>query len=436
MERAVTRKIAWRIAPLLSVCYLISFIDKTNVGVAKLGMQDSLGMSDAGFGVGAGIFFLGYFLFEVPSNLALVRFGPRRWIARIMLTWGIIVVLTAVVAHGVVSFNVMRFLLGVAEAGFYPGVLFYLSQWAPARSRGKIFGLFLLSNPLSTVIGNPLMGLLLNMDGALGIAGWQWVFIVTGLPAIVLSVVVFTALPESPEKVSWLTADERTWLVDTLAAERADRPAMHGGPWRALLDRRVLFFCLWFIAFPTAAYGLRLWLPTLVAQFQVSATVNGLLNAIPFLFAAITLYAFPRFAARSGRSYRQIAVSCLVGAVGLAGTALVHGPVAELTFICVAAIGMFAAHPIFWTLPPRLLVGAHAAVGLALINSVGNLGGFVGPSVVGAIKGATGSMSGAMLFLAGVLVFAAVMAGVARGLFGRTLETRPAGRSAATVQES
>ncbi|WP_327657394.1 MFS transporter [Streptomyces sp. NBC_00483] len=417
MERIVMRKVMWRIVPLLAVCYLVSFVDKTNIGVAQLGMQEGLGLSDAAFGFGAGIFFIGYFLCEVPSNLALVRFGARRWIARIMLTWGVIVVLTALV-QDVMSFNALRFLLGAAEAGFYPGALFYLSQWVPAAHRGKVIGLFLLANPVSTVVGAPLMGILLDMHGFLGVEGWQWVFVITGLPALVLAVVVFFALPDSPQSAKWLTAQERAWLVGALNAERAAAPASHGSGWRALLDRRVLFLCLWFAAFPTAAYGLRLWLPTLIAELDVSATVNGLLNAVPFLFAAIALYFWPRIAARTGRSYRQIAGCTLVGAAGLAGAALSENAVVELAFISLAAVGMFAGQPIFWSLPSRLLVGAQAAAGLALINSVGNLGGFVGPYAVGAIKGATGSLSASMLFLAGVMVFAAVMAGIARTVFG------------------
>ncbi|MGW0938472.1 MFS transporter [Streptomyces sp. NPDC002666] len=437
MEHIVMRKVMWRIVPLLTLCYLVSFIDKTNIGVAQLGMQEDLGLSDAAFGFGAGIFFVGYFLCEVPSNLALVRFGARRWIARIMLTWGVIVVLTALV-QDVMTFNVLRFLLGAAEAGFYPGALFYLTQWVPAAHRGKVIGLFLLANPASTVIGAPLMGILLDMHGALGIQGWQWVFVITGVPALVLAVVVFFALPDSPKSANWLTAQERSWLVGVLDAERTAAPASHGSALRALLDGRVLFLCLWFAAFPTAAYGLRLWLPTLIAEFDVSATVNGFLNAVPFLFASVALYFWPRLAARTGHSYRQIAGCTLVGAAGLAGAALSGSPVMELAFISLAAVGMFAGQPIFWSIPSRLLVGAQAAAGFALINSVGNLGGFVGPYAVGAIKGATGSLSVPMLFLAGVMVFAAVMAGIARTVFGPAPAASAAvtATPARTVQES
>ncbi|MFJ9179389.1 MFS transporter [Streptomyces sp. NPDC102360] len=438
VEHIVVRKVMWRVAPLLTLCYLISFIDKTNIGVAQLGMQKDLGLSDAAFGFGAGIFFVGYFLLEVPSNLALVRFGARRWIARIMVTWGVVVVLTALV-QGETSFNIMRFLLGAAEAGFYPGALYFLAQWVPGEHRGKVIGLFLLANPVSTVIGAPLMGVLLDMHGFLGIDGWQWVFVITGLPALVMAVVVLVALPDSPAKAAWLTEPERQWLIEKMAAERAAAPATHGSAWRTLLDKRVLFLCLWFAAFPTAAYGLCLWLPTLIAEFDVSATVNGWLNAIPFFFAAVALYVWPRVAARSGNSYRQIAGCTLLGAVGLAGAAVSGNPVAQLGFISLAAVGMFAGQPIFWSIPSRLLVGAQAAAGLALINSVGNLGGFVGPYVVGAIKGATGSLSASMLFLAAVMVFAAVMAGVARKVFGGG-PAAPAARTgntpARTAQES
>lgn len=411
MEQAVTHKVALRIIPLLVVCYLVSFIDKTNIGIAQLGMQGALGLSDAAFGFGAGIFFVGYFLFEVPSNMALARFGARLWIARIMITWGIIVIATALV-QGVVSFNIARFLLGAAEAGFYPGALYYLSTWVPEKQRAKYIGLFLLANPVSTVVGAPAMGALLEMHGILGVEGWQWVFIITGLPAMLLAALVIWKLPERPESADWLDAAEKRWLLDTLAEERAKAPVRHANPWKALLDPKVLFLALWFAAFPTAAYGLRLWLPTLIESFGVGAFVNGLLNAIPFAFGALALIIVPRLAVRSGHSYRWIAISTATAAVGLALTVMTGNLALELVCLCIAAIGMFGGQPVFWSLPSKLLVGANAAAGLALVNSVGNLGGFVGPYAVGAIRQATGSLSASMLFLALVMAAAAVLAGV------------------------
>ncbi|MFI5610345.1 MFS transporter [Amycolatopsis sp. NPDC051903] len=405
----MTSKIAWRIVPLLALCYLVSFIDKTNIGFAQLGMQSAVGISDAAFGLGAGVFFVGYFLFEVPSNLALARFGARRWIARIMLTWGVLVVVMIFV-RGPVSFTVLRFLLGVAEAGFYPGVLYYLSKWVPGRERTKLVGLLILANPVSTVVGGPICGALLELDGWLGLSGWQWMFIVTGVPAVVLAAVVLRFLPESPDRARWLSADERAWLHDALAAEESQAQVRHRNPLRALTDPKVLFLAAFFAAFPTAAYGLRLWLPTLVKSFHVSDFANGVLNAVPFAFAAVALVIWPRVAGRGRHLHRHLVAATLLGAAGLVATALATSLALQLVLLSITAVGMFAAQPMYWSLPSRLLLGANAAAGLALINSVGNLGGFVGPYVVGAIKSAGGGLRGGMFFLAAVMLYAAVMA--------------------------
>lgn len=413
VRKATVTKAAFRLLPLLSLCYLVSYIDKTGVGMAKLRMAQDLQLSDAMFGFGAGVFFLGYVLFEVPSNLALAKFGARRWIARIMVTWGIVVVLTALV-RGPSSFDVMRFLLGVAEAGFYPGVMYYLSRWFPARERVVMIGLFSLANPLSTAIGAPFMGALLGLDGYLGLAGWQWLFVFTGLPAILLAVVVWRMLPDEPDTVNWLTDEEREWLASSLDEERRQAGVGSGHPLKTILDPKVIFFAVWFLSFPTAAYGLRMWLPTIIQSFGVSDFVNGLLNAIPFVIAAVALIFWPRLVAKTGQFYPFLALATLVSAIGLVLMTVTDDPVVKLLFVSIAAFGMFGSHPLFWSLPSRYLVGANAAVGLAVINSIGNLGGFFGPTVVGLIRDKTHGFTAATYFLALVMLFSTLMAGIAR----------------------
>ncbi|WP_110637067.1 MFS transporter [Salinicola salarius] len=417
MEERVIRKVFWRTIPLLALCYLIAFIDKTNIGFAQLGMRDDIGLGDAAFGLGAGVFFIGYFLCEVPSNLALARFGARTWIMRIMVSWGLVVMLTALV-QGSTSFTIMRFLLGAAEAGFYPGVLYYLSTWCPERHRPRLIGMFLLANPMSTIVGGPICGALLEMEGIWGLSGWQWLFVLSGLPAVLLGFVVFRYLPGSPEDVDWLDADERRWLISTLDEEQRHKEIRHTNPLKALKEPKLLFLAAMFLAYPTAAYGLRLWLPTLIDAFEVSDFTNGMLNAVPFVFAAIGLYVWPRYIARDKPVYPHLLITAVIGAIGLIATASTSSHVLQMAFLSLAAFGLFAGEPLYWSIPSRILVGANAAAGLALINSIGNLGGFIGPWTVGVIRESTGELAFGMYFLAGVLIYAGIM-GVIAGIWFR-----------------
>ena len=402
--RAALARIGWRLMPLLGLVYMVAYIDRQNVSYAKLQMVGALGLSEASYGLGAGLFFLGYFLFEVPSNLLLERVGARLWFARIMASWGLVTVLLAF-AQGPVSFYVLRFLLGLAEAGFFPGVLYVLTLWYPQRHRARAVGLFMVSSAAANAVGAAIGGFLLDQGGTLGLAGWQWVFLATGVPAIALAPVVLWLLPRGPGEARWLAAEHREWIAGELAGEARGE---EGSPLGALADRRVLLLCLVYVGFPLAAYGLSYWLPTIVKGFGVSNTANGLLNIIPWTLVGLALWGVPRIAARRSRQVWFAAGPALAGAALLVASVAVPGNAPRFALLSLAAAAIFCGQPVFWTLPPRFLSGARAAAGFAAINAVGNLGGFVAQSVVPAIRDRTGSDLAPMLFLAACLAAAGV----------------------------
>ncbi len=305
LGRDTIRTVTLRLMPLLGLMYLVAYIDRQNISYAKLEMVGALGLSETAYGLGASLFFLGYFLFEVPANVFLERVGARIWFARIMFTWGLVTVLLGF-THGTAMFYVLRFLLGVAEAGFFPGVLFVLTLWFPQAHRGRMIGWFMIASAFANAIGAVVGGALLNLDGVLGFAGWQWVFLATGLPALLLAVVVLVVLPDGPGAARWLAPAQRDWLVRTLEAERQEGShTEHGNPFAALLDRRVQMLACVYIAFPLAAYGLSYWLPTVVKGFGVSSLANGFINVIPWLVTAFALWWVPRHAARTGATGRR-----------------------------------------------------------------------------------------------------------------------------------
>ncbi|MFF1565419.1 MFS transporter [Streptomyces sp. NPDC058293] len=409
MESTVMKAVTRRLMPFLVLLYLVAYIDRSNVGFAKLTLQDQLGLSNAAFTFGQVAFFIAYAIFEVPSNVYLDRFGARRWFTRIMLSWGVVTVLTALVSNDW-QFYAARFLLGVAEAGFYPGVLYYLTKWYPYRYRARMTGWFMMSAPLAFIIGNPVMGALDDLDGTFGLEGWQWIFIATGVPAIVLGFVTLRLLPDGPEGVRWLAAEERAWIAGELTAE-ADvlGERGHGSPLRALRDKRVVLLSLFYLCFPLGAYGLSFWLPTIVDGFGgLSTTATGFITAIPYVFVAIGLYVVPKLADRSGTRYPWIAGTAALGALGLAASALTGNHVLQMAFISVAAMCIFAGQPVLWSLPSRFLTGIQAASGIAVINAVGNLGGGFGPMGIGVVVDRTGSAVGGLWFLVAAMVIAAV----------------------------
>ncbi len=394
--------------PFLGILYLIAYIDRQNVSYAKLEMVDALGISEYAYGLGASLFFIGYFLFEVPSNLFLNRFGASRWFARIMITWGIVTIALAYTQNAVM-FYILRFLLGVAEAGFFPGVLFLLTLWFPKDYRGRMVGLFMIFSALANAVGAPIGGMLLDLDGLFGHAGWQWVFLATGVPAVVAGIVTFFYLDDTPEQAKFLSGDEKRWLHDRLARENSGMEEHADNGFKALVNPRVLLMALCYVGFPLAAYGLSYWLPTIVKGFGVSNIANGFINIIPWLVVALALWFVPNAADRSDRKTLYIVGPAFIGATCLAMSVFATSPVLQFTFLCVAAAGIFAGQPVFWSLPSRFLKGAGAAAGIAAINSVGNLGGFVAQNVVPWIKDSTGSDILPMMFLAVCLATAGVL---------------------------
>ena len=398
-EKQLISKITWRLMPFLGILYLIAYIDRQNVSYAKLQMVDALGMSEYAYGLGASLFFIGYFIFEVPSNLLLDRFGASRWFARILISWGAVTVALAYTQNATM-FYILRFLLGACEAGFFPGVLYLLTLWYPSVYRGRMVGLFMIFSAFANAIGAPLGGVLLDLNGLYGVAGWQWVFLVTGIPAILAGFVTLLYLPDLPSKATFLDDTEKKWLKDRLAVENSGMEQNAADGFKALVNPRVLLMALCYIGFPLAAYGLSYWLPTIVKNFGVSNTTNGFLNIIPWLLVAVVLYAVPAAADGAESKTPYIVIPALVGAVSLVLSAVIPDHTLQFVFLSIAAAGIFAGQPVFWSLPSRFIPGAGAAAGLAAINSVGNLGGFVAQNVVPWIKDATGSTIAPMFFLA------------------------------------
>ena len=401
-ERAVIGRVTWRLMPLLGLVYLIAYIDRQNVSYAKLEMAADIGLGEAAFGLGAALFFLGYFLFEVPSNLMLTRVGVSRWFARIMASWGLVTIALGFTPDGTV-FYILRFLLGAAEAGLFPGVLYAITLWYPQRHRARAVGLFMIASIVANVVGSAIGGALLDLDGLLGLRGWQWLFVVTGLPAVLLVPVVLALLPDTPADARWLDADEKAWLHAQVAADMPDTPGHEGG-WRTLGDPRVMLLCATYVGLPLTAYGLSYWLPTIVRGFGVGNTANGLINALLWAQVGVTLWLLPRWAARRAYSVWHIVTPALVGAAALIASVVLPGATLKFVALCVAASAIFAGQPIFWTLPPRFLRGVGAAAGFAAINATGNLGGFVAQALVPRIATQTGSALAPMLLLAGALL--------------------------------
>ncbi|PZX22433.1 putative transport protein (MFS family) [Cupriavidus phytorum] len=413
-EHRIIGMLVRRLIPFLALIYVVAYIDRSVVGFAKLHMNAAIGISDAAYGLGAGLFFIGYFLCEVPSNLALERFGARRWFARILFTWGVITMAMAF-TQGAHSFYVLRFLLGAAEAGLYPGILYFLTKWFPMRHRARIIGLLVLAQPIALIITGPLAGLVLSTHGLFGMSNWQTLFVLSGLPAVLLCLPTLRLLPESPASAAWLAPADRAWIERELAADQAAYALKsHGNPLQALKDKRVLLLSLLFLPFPLSIYGLSLWLPTIIKQFGVTDAMTGLLSAVPYLFAVVGLWLVPRHSDRERERYGHIVVVSGMAAITMALSAWVQSPVLQFLFICLTAFSIYSIQAVVWALPGEFLTGASAAVGIATINSLANLGGYFGPYGIGVIKDATGSLAAGLYFLAAMLLFAVLMAFVVR----------------------
>ncbi|MER5672799.1 MFS transporter [Pseudonocardia alni] len=391
---ATVRKVMLRIMPLVLAGYIMAYVDRVNLGFAQLGMGPELGITAAAYGTAAAIFFIAYFIFEVPSNLLMEKFGARVWLARIMLTWGVITVCTGFITS-IPMLYLLRFLLGVAEAGFFPGVLLYLTYWFRGRERATALGWLILAQPVAFVIGGVAGGLILDNVEWFGLSPWRWVFILTGLPTIVIGVLTLVFLPSSPATARWLTDSERDWIVRGVAAERGETgPRKHGmrDQLAALRDRRVLHLAAAHITFAIGAYGFNLFLPLVLKQInpEYSSTNIGLVSVVPYLLGGVALMVSSRIARNAAHQRMATLLPALVAGVGLSGVVLLRDdPSLALVAVSVTAIGLFAFLPPFWALVTGGLPSVYAAVGIAAINSVGNLGGFVGPYLVG--QGAQGS---------------------------------------------
>lgn len=408
LAAAALDRVRGRLIPFLFVLYLVAYLDRVNVSFAATEMGSDLGLTAAAYGLGAGIFFLGYFLFEVPSNLLLRRFGARHWIARILVSWGIISGLTAFVTTEW-QFYLVRFLLGVAEAGFFPGIVLYLTYWVPRAERARSMSLFLTATAVAGLIGAPISGLLLSMDGHLGLQGWQWLFIVEAIPAIILGVVVWRSLPDGPHEARWLTREQQTALTETLEEDARANPAKErlGAAFRS---GSVWLLSLLYLSIVIGFYGISLWLPLIVKRDYpgLSSLQLGLVTAIPYLCAVVAMVLVGRSSDRRRERTWHLAVPLMASALGLLGAALT-GSALALIATCVATAGVYAGIGPFWTLPPAFLRGAAAAAGIAWINSVGNLGGFIGPYTLGRLTDSSVGISGGLIVLSAVTVIAALL---------------------------
>ncbi len=411
VEQRTLAKVRWRLIPFLFLLYIVAYLDRVNVGYAALDMNRDLGFSAAVYGFGSGIFFLSYTLLEVPSNLILARVGARRWIARIMISWGL-VSMAMVLVTTPLSFYGLRFLLGAAEAGFFPGLILYLTHWFPARERARAVALFMTATAMAGVIGAPISSAILQLDGMAGLRGWQWLFIIEGLPAVLLAPVVLRRLTERPADALWLATDEREWLTREMSHEQAQTQNVHLTLAAAARSGRLwalsaLYFCI-VIAF----YGVSFWLPQIVqATGHLSSATVILLTAIPYIAATIGLVVIGSRSDATAERRWHVAVPCLIGATGFVLTVLAPQTAGmSLAMLSIAAFGIWGALGPFWAMPTALLRGTAAAGGIAIVNSIGNIGGFAGPFLIGWVREATGSFEGGLLALAGVLVVGAAIA--------------------------
>lgn len=411
IDARVVSKVRWRLLPFLIVCFFIAFVDRVNVGFAALHMNEELGFTPAIYGFGAGLFFIGYAVFEIPSNLILHRVGARIWIARIMVTWGLLAAAMAFVS-GTTSFYVLRFLLGAAEAGFFPGVLLYMTYWFPQEARTRTMATFSAGSVVSLVIGAPVSAALLNLDGAAGLHGWQWLYILEGLPAVALGVAAYFWLTDRPAQATWLADDERRWLEATMRAEAEAKPVEnHMSAGTALRDPRTILMSFAIMLNIVCIYGVTLWLPTIVKSVGGLSNMQiGLISAVPFLCTAIAMVINGAHSDRTNERRWHILIWAAIGCGGFMIAATAGSPLVGLVGICLAAMGIWCSNTVFWTVPMRLFTGVSAAASLALVNSIGNLGGFLGPFVTGWVRESFGGFEAALVMLGcSLLIFGLVI---------------------------
>ncbi len=410
LESAVVSRLMWRLMPFLFLLYIVAYLDRINVSFAVLQMGEPLHLTDKVKGLGFGMFFAGYFFFQVPSNLVLQKMGVRRWISGLMLTWGI-VSCSMIFIRGPLSFYVLRFLLGAAEAGFFPGMILYLRQWFPARARARAVAWFMTANPLAGVIGSPISGALLGLHGA-GLAGWQWLFLLEGTPAVILGATVYWVLADSPTEARWLSDEHRTWLVDELEREhRKDSVAQREGLWSVLASWRVWALSIVYFGLPTCMYGVTAWLPTAVHSLsRLSDQMVGVVVAIPYLATAIAMVLVGRHSDRSRERRWHTALPAFLGATALVLAAYSRAPLIVITGMSLGMLGAQSMAGPFWAMATSRMTGATAAAAIAVINSVANLGGYFGSSIIGLLRSPSGSFGGGLLSIGAVLAVSGWMA--------------------------
>ncbi len=408
--KAAVARLTRRLLPFLFLLYIVNYLDRINVGFAALQMQSQLGFSDKVYGLGAGIFFAGYFFFQLPSNLILAKIGARKWVAAIMVLWGIISVAMVLVTTPA-SFYLLRFLLGAAEAGFFPGMILYLKGWFPAAARARAVALFMTAGPLAGVIGGPISGALLGLHAA-RLAGWQWLFILEGLPAVLLGGVVWWSLTDHPDMASWLPDEERSWLKAELVREQESQSATsRSSAFSAFRDARVWLLVLVYLGETTCFYGVSLWLPSLIRSFSgMSNAMIGLISAIPYLATAVAMVLVGMHSDRTGERRWHLACSAFAGTAGLVGAAYATSTVTSIAFLSLTMMAAFSMMGPFWAAATAMLSQTSAAAGIALINSFGNLGGFLGPYSIGLVRTWTGSFRGGLLVVGVLLAFAGLLA--------------------------
>ncbi|MFF0585636.1 MULTISPECIES: MFS transporter [Streptomyces] len=440
--QSAVRKIFRRVVPLFFVMFVANYMDRVNLGFAQDELRADVGLSAAAFGLGAGIFFVAYAIFEVPSNMLMERFGAKVWLTRIMISWGVVATAMAFV-DSVEMFYALRFLLGVAEAGFFPAVIYYFSRWLPDSHRGRATSVFLMGSGTATVIVGPISGALMEMHGIWGHAGWQWMFFIEGVFSVVLGFVVYRFLDSGVEQAAWLTDEEKSGLVAAIDAEQDERDARRGekaarvSRWKLLADPQMLLFLWIYFAINVALYAVTFWLPSIVDDIGgVSDFQVGLLTAVPWLCALVALFVSGRVSDRIGKRRPVLVALLLLGGCGTL-LAVFVSPWVGLGALCLAAMGFKPASPVFWTIPQSYLDARAAAPGIALINSIGNLGGFVAPTAFGIIEDTTGSTKGGLVGLTVVGFLAALSVLLVRG-GGRNdrVRTRPAGAAAAPAPET
>jgi ACS family tartrate transporter-like MFS transporter len=405
------RKLRIRIIPYIILLFVVSFLDRVNLGYAALEMNKQLAITSQQFGLVAGIFFIGYFIFEIPSNVLMHKFGARIWIARILITWGIVSIAT-MFANSAMHLYILRFLLGVAEAGFFPGIILYMTYWFPSREHGRAFALFMCAMPISNIIGAPLSGFILDHVHWGNYAGWQWMFLLEGLPAVVFGILTYFILPNRPVDAKWLTSDERTWLTSELEREQNEKMRMQSGSKVSVFrDKKVWLISIMFFCNVTGLYGIGFWMPQIVKGLSASLsnTMVGILVMIPYIVGGAAMILNGIHSDKTMERKYHLLIPPLVGAAGLVAMGFTHDPIISIVLLSIITAAIYCFAGVFWSMPNMFLTASTAAVGIALINSIGNLSGFVGPYIIGVLKDATGSVTSGLYFVAGSLVLVPIL---------------------------